>query len=71
MLSDRTVRTLKSSAPILREQGLEITRRMYELLFQDEEIRSLFTQSHHGEEGTQPRALAGAVHAYADKRRPP
>ena len=35
MLSDRTVRTLKSSAPILREQGLAITRRMYELLFQD------------------------------------
>ncbi len=66
MLSDRTVRTLKSSAPILREQGLEITQRMYERLFQDEQIKSLFNQSHHGEEGMQPRALAGAIHAYAD-----
>jgi nitric oxide dioxygenase len=28
MLSDRTVRTVKSSAPILRERGLDITRRM-------------------------------------------
>jgi len=66
MLSERTVRTVKSSAPILRERGLDITRRMYELLFQDEHIKALFNQSHHGEEGAQPRALAGAVHAYAD-----
>jgi nitric oxide dioxygenase len=66
MLSDRTVRTVKSSVPILRERGLDITRRMYELLFENEEIKALFNQSHHGEEGTQPRAPAGAVHAYAD-----
>jgi hypothetical protein len=39
---------------------------MYEILFQDEHIKSLFNQSHHGEAGMQPRALAGAVHAYAD-----
>jgi nitric oxide dioxygenase len=65
-LSPRTVRTVKSTAPILRERGLEITRRMYEILFQDEEIKDLFNQSHHGQEGAQPRSLAGAVHAYAD-----
>jgi nitric oxide dioxygenase len=66
MLSDRTVRTVKATAPVLRERGLDITRRMYERLFRDKEIKRLFNQSHHGEEGTQPRALAGAVHAYAD-----
>jgi nitric oxide dioxygenase len=66
MLSERTIRTVKASAPLLREQGVVITRRMYERLFEDEEIKALFNQSHHGEEGTQPRALAGAVHAYAD-----
>jgi nitric oxide dioxygenase len=65
-LSPRTIRTVKSTAPILRERGLEITRRLYEILFQNEEIKSLFNQSHHGQSGSQPRALAGAVHAYAD-----
>lgn len=59
MLSDRTVRTVKATAPVLRERGLDITRRMYERLF-------LFNQSDQGEEGTQPRALASAV-----KRQPP
>lgn len=65
MLQDRTIRTVKSTAPILRERGLDITRRMYERLFQDEHIKQLFNQSHHGESGNQPKALAGAVHAYA------
>jgi nitric oxide dioxygenase len=65
-LHPATIRTVKATAPILRERGVEITRRMYERLFRNEEIKNLFNQSHHGEEGTQPRALAGAVHAYAD-----
>jgi nitric oxide dioxygenase len=65
-LSPRTIRTVKSTAPILRERGLEISRRLYEILFQNEDIKSLFNQSHHGQSGSQPRALAGAVHAYAD-----
>lgn len=65
-LSPSTIRTVKATAPVLRERGVEITRRMYERLFENEEIKNLFNQSHHGEEGTQPRALAGAVHAYAD-----
>ncbi|MGC9665014.1 NO-inducible flavohemoprotein [Planosporangium sp. 12N6] len=65
-LSSATTRTVKSTAPILRERGLEISRRMYEILFRNEEIKSLFNQAHHGQSGSQPRALAGAVHAYAD-----
>jgi nitric oxide dioxygenase len=65
-LSPRTVRTVKATAPILRERGLEVSRRLYEILFEDDEIRDLFNQSHHGLSGAQPRSLAGAVHAYAD-----
>ena len=64
-LQRRTISTVKATAPVLREHGLEITQRMYELLFQDEQIKSLFNQSHHRGVGTQPRSLAGAVHAYA------
>jgi nitric oxide dioxygenase len=60
------VRTVKATAPILRERGLEVSRRLYKILFQNEDIKSLFNQSHHGLSGSQPRALAGAVHAYAD-----
>jgi nitric oxide dioxygenase len=64
-LQPRTVSTVKATAPVLREHGLEITQRMYALLFQDEQIKSLFNESHHRGVGTQPRSLAGAVHAYA------
>jgi nitric oxide dioxygenase len=64
-LQPRTISTVKATAPVLREHGLEITQRMYALLFQDEQIKHLFNQSHHRGAGTQPRSLAGAVHAYA------
>jgi len=68
ILSERTIRTVKSSAPILRERGVDIARRMYEILVEDEDedVKALFDQSHHGEAGAQPRALAGALHAYAE-----
>jgi len=66
MLSQQTIDIVKSTAPILKEQGLDITRRMYEILFQNEEIKDLFNQSHHGETGSQPRSLAAAVLAYAE-----
>ena len=34
-------------------------------MFQNEAIRDLFNQSHHGETGSQPKALAAAIVAYA------
>ena len=44
---------------------MTITRRMYERMFKNEEIRELFNQSHHGEAGSQLKALADAGLAYA------
>jgi nitric oxide dioxygenase len=38
---------------------------MYERMFRNEEIRDRFNQSHHCETGSQPKALASAVLAYA------
>ncbi|GEO12524.1 NO-inducible flavohemoprotein [Microvirga aerophila] len=64
-LSDTTVHLVKATVPAIREHGLAITRRMYERMFRNEEIRNLFNQSHHGETGSQPKALATAVLAYA------
>ena len=64
-LSDSTIHLVKATVPALQDHGLAITKRMYERMFQNEEIRDLFNQSHHGETGSQPRALASAILAYA------
>ncbi|MGE4045732.1 MAG: NO-inducible flavohemoprotein [Acetobacteraceae bacterium] len=64
-LSDTTIALVKATVPALETHGLAITRRMYERMFQNAAIRNLFNQSHHGETGSQPKALAGAVLAYA------
>jgi nitric oxide dioxygenase len=64
-LSDTAIHLVKATVPALQEHGLAITRRMYERMFQNKEIRDLFNQSHHGETGSQPKALATAILAYA------
>lgn len=64
-LSPATIALVKATVPALEAHGLAITRRMYERLFANAEIRDLFNQSHHGETGSQPKALAQAVLAYA------
>ena len=64
-LSAHTVSLVKATVPALEAHGLAITRRMYDRMFQNPAIRDLFNQSHHGETGAQPKALAGAVLAYA------
>lgn len=64
-LSEQTVAIVKATVPALEAHGLNITRVMYARLFQDPAIRDLFNQSHHGETGSQPKALAAAVLAYA------
>ncbi|RXF70916.1 NO-inducible flavohemoprotein [Hansschlegelia zhihuaiae] len=64
-LSESTISTVKATVPALEAHGLAVTRRMYERMFQNPDIRDLFNQSHHGETGSQPHALAAAVLAYA------
>jgi nitric oxide dioxygenase len=64
-LSDTTIHLVKATVPALQEHGLAITQRMYERMFQNDAIRDLFNQSHHGETGSQPKALATAILAYA------
>ncbi len=64
-LSRTTVDTVKATVPALEAHGLLITRTMYGYLFEDAHIRDLFNQSHHGADGSQPKALADAILAYA------
>ena len=58
-LSDKTIDLVKATVPALETHGLAITRRMYERMFQNSDIRDLFNQSHHGETGSQLKALDG------------
>jgi len=64
-LTPATIALVKATVPALEAHGFDITRRMYERLFENADIRDLFNQSHHGETGSQPKALAQAVLAYA------
>lgn len=65
LLSARTIALVKATVPALEVHGLDIVHEMYSRLFQNPDIRDLFNQSHHGDAGSQPRALAGAILAYA------
>jgi nitric oxide dioxygenase len=64
-LSDTTIEVVKRTVPALEARGTAVTDRMYQLLFSNPDIRDLFNQSHHGETGSQSRALTAAVIAYA------
>lgn len=64
-LSDETIAIVKATAPALREHGLAITKRMYERMFVNEEIKQMFDQAAQ-ESGEQPKRLAAAILAYAE-----
>ena len=64
-LKESAVAIVKATVPALNSHGLDIVHEMYSRMFQNPEIRDLFNQSHHGDASSQPRALAGAILAYA------
>jgi hemoglobin-like flavoprotein len=64
-LSEKTIDVVKTTVPALEKGGTAVTDRMYQILFRNPEIRDLFNQSHHGESGSQSKALTAAVIAYA------
>src|SRR5690606_10590530 len=61
----QTIALVKATIPALEAHGLDIVREMYARMFQNPDIRALFNQSHHGDAGSQPRALTSAILAYA------
>ncbi|MES1954190.1 bifunctional nitric oxide dioxygenase/dihydropteridine reductase 2 [Salinisphaera hydrothermalis EPR70] len=65
MLSDRQKALIKETVPVLQEHGETLTRHMYERMFKhNPEVRDYFNPAHQVE-GSQQRALAGAIVAYA------
>ena len=63
-LSTETIAIVKSTAPVMQEHGLAISTRMYERLFVDPQIKSLFDEAAHAS-GAQPKRLAAAILAFA------
>lgn len=63
-LSAQTIEIVKSTAPALQQHGLAITRRMYERLFTNGDVKAMFDQAAQ-ESGEQPTRLANAILAYA------
>ncbi|MDZ8107581.1 MAG: globin domain-containing protein [Nostoc sp. DedQUE12a] len=67
MISQQAIDIVKSTAPILKNKGQQITTRMYEIMFQNHpEIREQFDMSAQAD-GSQPARLATAVYSYANQ----
>ncbi len=64
-LSAQTIAIVRATVPALQQNGFAIVQEMYARMFRNPEIRDLFNQSHHGVSDAQPRALTGAILAYA------
>jgi len=65
MLDHKTIATVKSTAPILQEHGETLTKHFYKRMFShNPEVAPFFNHSNQAG-GTQQRALAGAIAAYA------
>ncbi|SFS64573.1 NO-inducible flavohemoprotein [Marininema halotolerans] len=66
MLDERTIQIIKSTAPIIKEHGEEITRCFYQRLFhRHPELLNYFNQANQ-RQGRQQQALANAVWAVAE-----
>ena len=64
MLSEQTIAIVKATAPVVAANAEAITRRFYQLMFSgNPEVKAYFNQAH--QTGTQQRALAGSICAYA------
>jgi len=63
MLTEKTKSIVKSTTPLFKEKGEEITSRMYALLFAEHpEVKELFARAPTG----QPRILATAIMSYCN-----
>lgn len=65
MLSEHTIRVIKSTVPVLEVHGTAITKRFYQMLFSNHpELLNVFNHANQ-KQGKQQNALANAVYAAA------
>src|SRR5690606_36073875 len=65
MLDEKTIQIVKSTAPILQEHGETLTRHFYKRMFSHNPEVGPFFNPAHQTSGSQQKALAGAICAYA------
>ncbi|MGI9360153.1 MAG: NO-inducible flavohemoprotein [Parasphingorhabdus sp.] len=65
MLSENTISIVKSTAPILQEHGETLTKHFYQRMFSHNPEVGPYFNAANQTKGTQQRALAGAICAYA------
>jgi nitric oxide dioxygenase len=66
MLSKHTIEIVKSTVPLLVNNGEQITKQFYEMLFEAHpELKNIFNANNQ-RDGQQARALADAIFAYAN-----
>lgn len=66
MFSPRTIALIQTTVPLLKSRGETITQHFYRIMLTEHpELRTFFNEAHQAK-GTQARALASAVLAYAD-----
>ncbi|MEX0270790.1 globin domain-containing protein [Leptolyngbyaceae cyanobacterium UHCC 1019] len=68
MVSQKTIEIVKATAPVVKEKGEEITRRMYQIVFEERpDYKRGFetTWMQHLDGNNQAYKLAAAVYAYA------
>src|SRR5690606_15766544 len=65
MLSAQTIALVKATVPVLQQYGEQITRHFYSIMFRDYPAVKAYFNASHQAQGTQPRALANSVLAYA------
>lgn len=65
MLSQKTIDIVKTTVPVLKEHGMEITTTFYKIMFRNNpEVKEMFNMDKQ-ESGAQPKALAMTVLAAA------
>ena len=65
MATQKTIEIVKSTAPVLKEHGGEITKVFYKILLEDHpELKNVFNMTHQ-KQGSQPKVLANAIFQYA------
>lgn len=66
MIKPDSIAVIKATVPVLQEHGEALTRLFYQRMFENNpEVKVFFNQAHQ-QAGTQQRALAAAVCAYAE-----
>jgi nitric oxide dioxygenase len=65
MLNEKTMEIIKSTVPVLQENGVALTTLFYKNMFENNpEVRKFFDMGNQAD-GSQPKALARAIVAYA------